>query len=85
MNTQQRLQAIADADPCYKIATVGELQMARRICPGDLDQVNVLKGNLSESTFIIYYDDGEYVDLHEAHEDYDELVATLFDFLECDC
>ena len=85
MNTQQRLEAIAQTDPCYKIAKVGELRAQRLLQPGDLDGVNVLRGMMDDDIYIIYYQDGDYVDLHEAHEDYDELVSVLYDFLECDC
>lgn len=85
MNTQQRLEAIAQADPSYKIMTVGELQAKKMLQPGDLDNKRVLQGGmLSEATFAIVYVDGDYVDLHEMHNDYDKLVSILFDFLECD-
>ncbi|MNK89872.1 hypothetical protein D3C87_1098980 [compost metagenome] len=86
MDTQQRLAAIAEADPSYKIATVGELRKQQLLQPGDLEDKHVLQGGfLSDDTFAIYYQDGEYVDLHEMHNDYDALVAVLYDFLECDC
>lgn len=86
MNTQQRLEAIALTDPSYKITTVGELQAKRLLQPGDLDDPHVLQGGFfSEATFVIYYQDGDCIDLHEMHNDYDALVTILFDFLECDC
>lgn len=86
MDTQQRLAAIAEADPCYKIATVGELRNKQLLQPGDLEDKHVLQGGfLSDDTFAIYYQDGDYVDLHEMHNDYDKLVSILYDFLECDC
>ena len=86
MDTQQRLAAIAETDPCYKIATVGELRKQQLLQPGDLEGKHVLQGGfLSDDTFAIYYQDGDYVDLHEMHNDYDKLVSILYDFLECDC
>lgn len=86
MNTQQRLEAITQADPSYKLATVGELRNKRLLQPGDLEDKHVLQGGMmSDDTFAIYYQDGDYIDLHEMHNDYDKLVAVLYDFLELDC
>lgn len=83
MNTQDMLKAINEADPCYKIAKVSELQAQRLLQPGDLDGVSVVGVDsfLGSDTYVIYYQDGEYVDLHEAHNDYDALVAILYDNL----
>lgn len=86
MDTQQRLEAITQADPSYKIMTVGELQAKKMLQPGDLEDKHVLQGGfLSEATFAIVYVDEDYCDLHEMHNDYDALVAVLYDFLELDC
>lgn len=83
MDTQQRLAAIAVADPSYKIAVVRELQAQRLLQPGDLDEPHVLQGGFfSEDTYVIYYQDGDCIDLHEMHNDYDALVSVLYDFLE---
>lgn len=84
MNTQQRLAAIAEADTNYKIATVGEIKS--KLQPGELEGKQVLQGGvLSDATFAYYYQDGDYIELEEMHNDYDELVSILYDFLELDC